>query len=295
MDYLKFDESTEACAIDLDTLNRTLKMEDAGGGLPRSAPIEHSNLLIDLIDLAKKHAKGFFPVLQPIIINQKNCRRIKWRKDQGDCPVENYQVERLVAKILFKPENNGPLFVGQEDAEGHMAAAVSYNERGIQLAFGNNVSICQNLNIWGENIISTYGSGKRKSDFDTALDIYEKWLQDYEEHKETAIEAVTSLKNIVIEEPARLRIFGKLYEQAVMRNNREASAEAPLNQTECTKMIRAGLEYRMGKTTMFDKTITAWDLTNWCTNVIKPETSDMVHLLTRNADINNFILLETRY
>jgi hypothetical protein len=40
------------------------------------------------------------------------------------------------------------------------------------------------------------------------------------------------------------------------------------------------------------ESVTAWDLTNWCTSVLKPETSDMVTVMNKNARLNNWILQE---
>lgn len=287
MNYLEFDEINKASVIDLDTLDRTIKLEDGAGRLSPAAPLEHVTLFRNLMDMAGSKLKSFRPDLSAITIRQANCKRIKWRGPAAECPIENFLVERVVTKIRFYPVREPLNWIGEEDTEGTMAIGISYNERGIQLAFGHNVSVCQNLNVFGQKVVSTYGSDQYKMSFDKTMELYESWLNNFDEIEEMNIVSINSLRHKVIDEPQRLRIFGKLYENAILRNDGATSSNAPLNMTECSKMIKAGLPQINAK-----GNITAWDLTNWCTSVLKPESSDMVHVLTKNSEMNEFILRE---
>lgn len=286
MKYLSFDESNGSSTIDLPTLDCTIKLEEATGGLSSAAPIEHAELFKELLETGHRKLQGFKPLLMPITIRKTNCNRIKWKGEPDKCPVENYWIKRLVAKISFVPAEGKVIpFNDDRQTRGTMAIGVCYNERGIQLAFGHNVGICDNMNVFGEKVVSTYGSDRFKVAYDKAMEIYNAWLDHFDEIQELNVYNIERLKAIEVNEPMRLRLIGKLFEQAVRRNEDSASTEAPLNVTECGKMVKAGLKYKSA--------VSAWDFTNWATSVLKPESSDMVNILTRNSDLNTFILNET--
>jgi hypothetical protein len=123
--------------------------------------------------------------------------------------------------------------------------------------------------------------------FEKGIQLFESWIQNFDEHMESNRRAITSLRERVITEDERLRTFGKIYEMAILKNE-GSDVDAPLNVTECNRMVANGFSSITAK----DKVISAWDLTNWATSVLKPESSDMMNLLTKNNKLNNFLLQE---
>jgi hypothetical protein len=280
LETLQFDND-KASIITLEDLDRTLKLEDGNGKLPKSAPIDHANLIKKLVEMAGQYVPKRKVQVGKITVKQQNCKRIMWKGDADQCPLENYLVERLVVKIGFGDTKS---FAGVEDAEGSMAIGVSYNEKGIQMAIGHNVRVCSNLNVFGENVFSTYGTGSVP--FEKGLQLAQGWMQNLDPIMETNRDYIGKLMAIDVSEDTRLRLFGKIYEQAIRFNEGERN-DAPLNVSECNRMVAKGFSQLTE-----NQTITAWDLTNWATFVLKPETSDMVSIMNKNARLNNFLLKE---
>lgn len=282
METLLFDPADKSGVLTLEQLDRTLKFEDAGGKLPASAPIHHADLIKRIIEIAQN--EGRESVLAPIVVKQQNCKRVLFKGPAEECPLENYSVERMVVKIGFKDTVS---FKGVEDAQGSMAVGISYNEKGIQVAFGHNVKVCQNLNVFGENVFSTYGSGDKKVPFDKGLQLIQHWMQNFGDIQQMNIDNIEKLRGVDVNENERLRVFGKIYEMAIRANKNDKGVDAPLNVTECNRMVEAGFDQIVG-----GSTISAWNLTNWATSVLKPESSDMVNLMVKNARLNDFMLKE---
>jgi hypothetical protein len=83
-------------------------------------------------------------------------------------------------------------------------------------------------------------------------------------------------------------LLGTLFERAVRANQGDKSVDAPLNQADCAALVRAGYDKIIDE----GQVVTAWDLTNWCTSVLKPDRSDMASMLVNNHRINEFIYQE---
>jgi hypothetical protein len=287
MDFLLFDAENKSATIELPELDRTIKLEDAGGKLKPTAPVHHAELIKNVIELSHKHlGSGITPVLTPMVIKQANSKRIQWKGEADKCPMENYLIERLVAKIQFKGSGQ---FADFPNAKGTMAVGISYTEKGIQMAFGHNVNICQNLNVFGDTVFSTYGDKDNRVPFDKGMQLLESWMQNFEDHRQINKKNIETLMARVITEEERLRIFGKIYEMAILKNAGMNEIDNPLNVTECNRMVTAGFTQITSKEKV---PITAWDLTNWATSVLKPESSDMLNLLTKNSRLNSFLLNE---
>lgn len=285
MDVLAFEPENKSALITLDDLDKTIKLEDGGGKLPASAPIHHADLIKKVVEISHKHLTKYSPVVGDITIKQGNCKRILWTGPPDQCPIEKYMVERLVIKIQYKGSGQ---FAEVADAKGPMAVGISYTEKGIQMAFGHNVSICQNLNVFGNNVFSTYGDQKNRVPFEKGMQLVEAWMQSFDEKMELNRTSIQTLIDRPINEDERLRIFGKIYEMAILKNAGHNDVNNPLNVTECNRMVTAGFDKIVDKNAI----ITAWDMTNWATSVLKPESSDMLNLLTKNARLNEFLLNE---
>lgn len=291
-DFIEFDKETKMATITLAQLDRTIKLEEAGGKLKPTAPIEHVNLIKLLMEIAFKES-GMQVRQDPLTIKEANVRRIRHNeKEDGPCPIEKYVIERLVTKIKFKEE----LFEEYDDAKGRMAIGLSYSEKGIQVVFGFNVAVCQNMNIWGEHFFSTYG--KDRISFSKGIELFTAWMKDYNTTKELAMQRVEYLRNRKVDREERQRIVGILFEAAVRNNNRESGIWAPMNQADCAAMIQEAQDFfreirgldnlQVG----FDDEITGWELTNWATSVMKADRVDMTEVFRKNQQINQFIYNE---
>lgn len=280
-EILVFSEDTKSAVIDIKTLDRTIKLEEANGKMPATAPMEHVELINTLVSEASARLKSKAAIM-PITIKQANCKRIMWKGEKDKCPVENYLIERVALKIKL---DDKIIFPDRLSANGGMQIGVIYSEKGIQVALGHNVSVCDNLNIFGENMFSTFGP--EKISLEKGLKLVDNWLTNYEKERERAEKLITAMINRIVTLEERQRVFGKLYEMAVYRNNGSTDINPPLNITECNRMISNGMEVVKSQ-----GEISVWDITNWSTAVLKPDVADMPVMLHKNKLVNKFLLDE---
>lgn len=264
--------------LDLATLKRTAKYELAKGSLPASRPIEHSHFIENLCNIASK-VPNISIENEKIYAAEGQAMRVMWQGKKDECPVENYLIQRITSRIHLKHTS---------DNEFNMAIGLSYNEKGISLAFGSNVWVCSNQNVFGENIMHTFG-GDRKVPFDKMIEIFSKWMLDFNKYRDMDYQMIERMKATEIQENAKQLLYGKLIDSAV-RQNMDQKVSAPLNQTQVADFIRAS--YSPEYAVPLDRNATVWDMQQMGTSILKPKTSDMVTLLESQNNFSNFIIKE---
>lgn len=300
MNTLKFENGN--AVIELKDLEKTLKLELATGGLKKSAPVEHFTLLNGLMSMAEHDTEvGTFlsqtewgnfgtqvshssmaivknPELSfsvdPIHVNDKYANRIQWTGEKDLCPIENYLIKRLVTKINVHRES---------ELEVNQAIAVSYNENGIALAMGTNVKVCSNMNIFGGNLMSTYGANKMP--FERMMDLVKHWMQNLNPYHKADMDVIDKLKAISLDSKMVNELLGQLIRQAAL-SNFTTKIKSPINVTQVCRMIENGSEIL---TNNDFSNYTAWDFQNQLTYVLKPNTSDMSILLQNQQQVANFM------
>ena len=169
MNTLKF--KNNIAELDLPTLEKTVKYEMAKGGLPRNRPMEHYKLITSLKDNIQDNTK-LEAKIDTIYTSERQAKQIMFN-GEGECPIENYLLERVVTKLLV-----------EDKVKGYKAAVgLSYTDRGIQVAFGTHVNVCSNLMVWGDNFMSTFGSNKVP--FDIMMDAFDDWMKRFQEKRES--------------------------------------------------------------------------------------------------------------
>lgn len=280
--FLNFDKGY--VEMDLETLRRTISMELATGGLPKSRPINHFEFIDAVIDIAKKKiAPGVAVKVDNIIASEAQAKRLLWAGEKDKCPVEKYYIERLVAKIRFVMEEDEQLGIS-------MALAISFNEQGIAVAFGPEVRICSNQNIFGDNMICTYGD--RKMPYDKILEVIGVWMDEFKVKREQDMGMITKLRGITVYENDFFQIIGKLFVNAVGYNSGDKELDAPLNQTQVANMVREYITW-LGENPTEEGGVadmSLWDVTNFGTMTLKPDSANMTTLLQDIRGLNNFLL-----
>lgn len=260
-------------ALQLPELRETVRMEQARGGLSTNRPIEHFNFLDEIGKGLTRRSIDY--TLDDIMVPETGTKRIMWTGEKEQCPLQNYLVEQLVTRINLNVTG---------ETELNPSIAVAYNDRGIQIAFGTNVRVCSNMNVYGENFISTYGN-VGKVPFAQMITILKSWIDNYEKHFEADKNAINELKAIEIQPNDMDKILGKLIRNAVFNNMGRKEVNAPLNVTQVCRLIEQG-------DSQFNQNIpaTAWDFANWGTYILKPNKSNMTELLSDTYSFNKFVL-----
>jgi len=250
MDKIEFKDGVGI--VDLPTLERTARYEGIRGNLPKTRPIEHHQLIRNVLDNIKSNISHGV-VTDPIYASERQAMRVMWNGEKEECPVENYLIQRLVTKIM----------IGDTEKGLNSAVAISYTEKGIQIAFGTNVHSCTNLMIWGQNLMSTFGHNK--VNYDAMMDAFDDWMKRFEEKRAFSLDVIAQLKKRKVKEPELFEMLGKLIYEAE-RSNYSGGNGSSLNVSQTLRLIDNYEKEREEK-----KVVTAWDICNWGTNGLKPE------------------------
>lgn len=281
---ITFDEKNKSAEISHLDLAKTIELGDAMGDLPKQCPVQPGVLINTIVENVKKFA-NMEAIVSPIVIREPYCQLNRKKiKDGQNLDFEDYLVRRMVTRIDL------PL-VGFENTENRMNASIAMtyiytdNQKGIQIAFGENVNVCENLSTFGGYNFSTYGSSK--VGFEDGIELMNHWLQNINVVHDKHLLLIEDLMNTQVKSLEFQRIIGSLFEKAVRFNSGE-SISAPLSQSEISAMVQKGLPVLKE-----DKDyLTGWEIMNWGTAVLKPHTSDMTHLIPDLADFNTFLCNE---
>lgn len=261
-----------------EELARTIDWEQARGSRPKTQPVPHFELLNAIINKANT-IPGITVEEEPIHATERQTLRIGHTGNKDECPLEKYLINRLTTRIHLKHES---------DTDMNMAIGLSYNDKGIVLAFGPNVWVCSNQNVFGDNIMRTYGGDDRKVPFDKMMEVLNAWIERFDTIREQDYALVGAMKNTFVEESAMQLMYGKLIDAAVLQNI-NTKEKAPLNQTEVADFIRASHsdEYKVE-----DRALTVWDLQQRATSILKPAKTDIINIFDTNNTFNNFLAKE---
>lgn len=253
MNTLKF--KNNIAELDLPTLEKTVKYEMAKGGLPRNRPIEHYKLITRLKDNIQDNTK-LEAKIDTIYTSERQAKQIMF-DGEGECPIENYLLERVVTKLLV-----------EDKVKGYKAAVgLSYTDRGIQVAFGTHVNVCSNLMVWGDNFMSTFGSNKVP--FDIMMDAFDDWMKRFQEKREQDHVIIKALQKRNVKENELFEVLGRLIHSAERGNS--TKDDGSLNVSQTLRLIDNYEKERQAKIDRGNEKITAWDITNWGTNNLKPQ------------------------
>ena len=193
----------------------------------------------------------------------------------GRNALEAHLLRRVIGKISF-PEYS--------DSEHGSGIAINFHQGGVELAYGNNVHVCSNLNIYGETHIATFG--KNSIPLLKMFDVYEDWLYKLSDFRENDIKVINMMKDMYVEKGiATDNLIGKLMQEAVKTAYLDSTIVSPLNigqvSTFTKNLLKSGIMASGGH-------ISVWELDNIATEIIKPGTMNSQDLLLQSAAIGKF-------
>lgn len=167
------DDNSRSIDISLDQLRETRTFADAYGFMPKQFPIEHHGFITKILNMAEE-AKAS-PSIGQILVSVKDMEKISPTEaeakglDKNDA--ENTRVKVIIGRIDLGNQYARKLW--------NLAIGFMYNEKGIEICIGTNISICSNLTIYGEaKHYKNYGAGSV-----TVPEMFqhiEEWLQNLE-------------------------------------------------------------------------------------------------------------------
>ena len=261
----KLEGEGKASVISLDLLRESQLIRMQNGRDMVTRPIQSWELIDRIGHMLGE--KGVPNSLDPIYVQKSESQQILTAAERGiytaeTTPINRWLFNQLITRINIFPEKEG---------ETNTAIALSFNKNGLLLAFGENVRICQNMSVFGNNLMTTYGNNKVP--FDKMMEVLNHWIETLEEKITWDLNMINGMKSIGIRDGRELeRIMGNLY----LRSVKQAYGNhvAPFSMTQMSLFAqeinrRFEDDSRLG---------TVWDLYNVGTNLYRPSDVDMVNI-----------------
>ena len=283
MELLDFSKD-KVQSLDMETLLRTVPENDYMG-----KPIggyHHYEVIERILDIIGKY--GYKAKVEDMFAAKNNDSKrpgvsILPEREQmyGKGAPESFILRRVYTTIT----------VGDE-AEGiRNAIAISYNQNGIQVAFGPNVRICHNQTILSSNcLVSNYRYGNVSKEVTDGTPFFEPYVENwmaglccYQGQWQETIQQMQSKEVSLMQVQ---QFFGALLYHRIGFDNgtREYLDCAPLSCTQINSVVRGYQEIGL-------KSKTLWDIANLITDVLKPKTADMATMLPCNVRAMQYLKL----
>ena len=269
-----------ALKFNFETLKNTANEQLARGGMPPTRPVEHWQFFQYTKQLLED-STSMGVDMSPIYITPNHAKRVMWKGAKNEpVPVQHLLVTRAV--VLLRSTI-------QAEVAGEQVSptiAISYNERGLEVAFGENVWACTNMNIFGGTRFSTYGQNKR--DYNHLKDLLKEYTSTTKDRHERNVNTIGKLADVTMELPKQRELQAKLFEKAVEFNGKTGDV---LNITQNVRMTEEIIKRRNFKENQ-GGVFTAWDFTQAGTEHLKPTANDLVSLYPTIDYFNNFVTEE---
>jgi len=225
IEQIIFHKGQKTIPIDLETLERTRDYE-RGNKFPES----HHELIRNILNLIT--IEGLTAEVAELFVAKTpgmypKDKEIAFRTDiNTKYDTRGVDIENLVAKINFTGE--------LANDESCQSIALSYNKSGIEVSFGTNISVCSNMNIFGENYLSNHGSDS--INFKKMVELIRLWVKTARATRERDLQLLEKMKSVTFTNYLKeiREIIGHFNEMLILNPN-----SAPLRQARITDVHRA--------------------------------------------------------
>ena len=176
--------------------------------------------------------------------------------------------------------------IGNNDVNGTIA--LSYTKRGISVALGMNVSICDNLCIMGGQQMRTYKFYEKEGHSWETMKIHLRdWISNLDQRLGMEVEIMNRMMAREINDEVAIdQTIGKLYQNAIQWRYGNGP-QAPFDISGMSSFVQ-----NMQKKHGIEKLENVWDLYNWGTEVMKPELERLENLTESNRLYADFLCKE---
>ena len=273
------DETVKSIPIHL--LEQSIRVEGKHGRTLATRPVQSWNVMSYILGLLTEAKAN--NTLEHIYIQKRNSFPMVNDQDKilgynrENCPINRWMFDKVVASFLIP--NVGNNLVGAR-------IGMSFDDAGIQIAFGMNVHVCSNFAIMGGQIMSTFKRGSNEPLSWQSIEIQLKdWITNLDQKMKIEMDLMEQMINTPIKEPAVLdRVIGGLYKRAIDQAY-GSKAVAPFDtagMSNFTKNVLKGLGGNI-KDHQFDVESgihNVWDLYNYGTQIMKPGIVDISDIQT---------------
>jgi hypothetical protein len=203
---------------------------------------------------------------------------------------EKYGEGSLQSHVLRRLITGFDLKKGETD-ETTQSIAVAYHQQGIQVAFGPNIKICKNQCIYGsKNRFQTYGDNKME--LERLFQIVTEWIHNYDEIRKRDLTILNNMKKVLLDYTGVCNVIGELNLKRVAKDNLHLTTEFILQQNQISEISTRYLEFiKEGEHNLnYGKGMTLYTFYNMCTELYKPEHTDLPNIIGRNHMLGDYLI-----
>lgn len=269
---------SKASEISLELLRESQLIRLPQGKLV-SRPVQSWEMIDEVTNVLNERNVPF--ALNAIWVQNNESQQILTREERNiyevnGTPINKWLFNQLITQIQVGDKRND---------EYHTSIAISFNKQGIVMAFGEKVHICQNMCVFGNNVMTTYGANKMP--YDKMIEVLNAWMEKLDSKRNFNDKIISTMKSIDVSGGEEVqRIIGKLY----MNSVRQAygNTQAPFTISQMSSLVRE-LDKRLQEDSRIG---TVWDLYNIGTNMYKPGEVDMTNILQLSNFWHDFLVEE---
>lgn len=279
-----FQKDEKSKAIPLSLLQQSVRVEDNLGRAYRTRPIQAWSFLTMIVGMLKDAEVGH--KVHPIIVRADSSGVALNDVDRADnkyskamCPINKWIFDQLITKVDIP-------HVGDDAVNGTIA--LSYTNRGISVAFGLNVKICDNLCIMGGQQMRTYKFHDYEAlGWDSMKIQLRDWINNIDQRLGIEWEIMNRMQAREINDEVAIdQTIGKLYQEAV-RWRYGKGPQAPFDISGMSTFVQ-NMQNKHGR----ERLENVWDLYNWGTEVMKPDLERLENLTESNRLYADFLCRE---
>lgn len=268
--------AVKAIPISLQTLEQTQTLLEYDGRLPASQPIKHYDFIKTIQDIVSKEHDI---VQKPIWVTNAAAKRIPILDPENIGIPQSWLFQRLVTRINIQGDHFS-------DEDTNMNIAIGFTDKGIQVAFGQNVRICSNQCIFGGRYMSTYGNNKIP--YDKMLEVIREYTHSLPAIRKEDTSILNDFKGTFVYGTQIKELIGDMHLRAVKAayfNDQKHISPMNIGQVSAfskTIGLRSADLYNSDSQNVC---LNLYDLYNDGTQLFKPDTSEITSLW---EDVNNW-------
>ena len=207
-------------------------------------------------------------------------------EEHGLGNIQTYYLRRLFSQINV---------TSLEDDTTSTGIGISYNQLGVQIAFGPNVKICTNLCILGaDRFMSTYSHGDKMPTPQRMMEVLSDWLSNFEGERKRDMKIMKELQGKSVPHKEVLEIIGDLTQMRIMKENAKLFPKQPVPPLHGGQISKFALKYIQERAAGVSegeiRVFSAWDLYNFATELYKPGETDMPLILSNNYTMSQYLI-----
>jgi|GEM_PF-5970528 len=281
-----FEQGERVKAVDYSLLEHSLKVTDSNGNPELHRPVQAFTFLCLIEEMIRKENLNY--TIEPVWIQNKAARRVIEPANEklyapDNTPISKWLLNNMITRIHLPHAEDLTL----EQQGANVAIAIAYKDKGIEVAFGLNEKICNNMQILSRSgVLRTYGSNS--FGLEAMLGLIKSWLGNFEDTRHVEMEKMDRMKNCKIGGIAVVdTVVGKLYRAAINQSYGDKTP-APLDTYGTSSFV----QQIMNSEHVLVTDPSVWDVYNWGTMTIKPNLMDLRNMIETSAKLAEFLLNE---